>query len=53
MKDTSVHIVIKYILINNRYEGSVCCLHLQIEFRSCARGVSGVPSFKTTDEQPK
>jgi len=29
----------------------VCCLHLKMEFRSCARGVSGVASFITTDEQ--
>jgi len=28
----------------------VCCLHLKIEFRSCARGVSGVAFFITTDE---
>ena len=29
----------------------VCCLHLKMEFRSCAGGVSGVASFITTDEQ--
>ena len=29
----------------------VCCLHLKMEFCSCARGVSGVASFITTDEQ--
>jgi len=29
----------------------VCCLHLTIEIRLCARGVSGVASFITTDEQ--
>ena len=27
------------------------CLHLKIEFLSCARGVSGVASLITTDEQ--
>ena len=27
------------------------CLHLKIEFRSCARGVSGVASFITIDGQ--
>jgi len=29
----------------------VCSLHLKMEFRSCARGVSGVALFITTDEQ--
>ena len=29
----------------------VCCLHLKTEFCSCARGVNGVASFITTDEQ--
>jgi len=47
-----------YIIVKSYFSGPhgswsvhVCCLNFKMEFRSCARGVSGVASFIITDEQ--